>query len=80
MLADATRSVVRALQSSDEQVVKVGLRTFEFWVDKLNHDYLFDHLSADISEAMKALCALLKPSPAPFGSVVLHLFFRMYFL
>ena len=64
------RSVVRALDSLNEQVVKVGIRTFEFWVDKLNHDYLFEHLSAEITYAMRALCRLLKPSPAPFGSSV----------
>jgi hypothetical protein len=31
-------------QARDEQVIKLGLRTLEFWVDNLNPEYLYPHM------------------------------------
>jgi len=65
------RAVHAALQARDEQVVKLGLRTLEFWVDNLNPDYLYPHMSDMLPELMRSLCALLRPHPSPFGHLAM---------
>ena len=64
-------SSARALQAADEQVVKLGLRTLEFWVDNLNPDYLYPHMCPVLNELMRSLTALLRPLPSPFGQTAL---------
>ena len=65
------KAVVLALKGRDEQVIKLGLRTLEFWVDNLNPEYLYPHMCTVLSELMRALCALLRPRPSPFGVTAL---------
>ncbi|GAB5370731.1 hypothetical protein AAMO2058_001518200 [Amorphochlora amoebiformis] len=65
------QAVVLALKAKDEQVIKLGLRTLEFWVDNLNPEYLYPHMCTVLSDLMRALCALLRPHPSPFGVTAL---------
>jgi transformation/transcription domain-associated protein len=65
-------AVLLALQARDEQVIKLGLRTLEFWVDNLNPEYLYPHMCEVLSELMRSLCALLRPHPSPFGQTALN--------
>ena len=66
------KTVLSALQATDEQVIKLGLRTLEFWVDNLNPDYLYPHLQCVLCDLMRSLCSLLRPSPSPFGTMALN--------
>ena len=65
-------------QTKDDQVVKLGLRTLEFWVDNLNPEYLYPHMcggygSNTLSTLMRSLCRLLRSEPASFGVTALHI-------
>jgi hypothetical protein len=66
------KAVLLALQEKDEQVIKLGLRTVEFWVDNLNPEYLYPYMCEVLSDLMRSLCALLRPLPSPFGSTALN--------
>jgi transformation/transcription domain-associated protein len=57
-------AVLLALKARDDNVVKLGLRTLEFWVDNLNPDYLYPHMKPSLNTLMRNLCLLLKPSPS----------------
>lgn len=50
-----------ALQGPDDLVAQ-GLRTFEYWVDNLNPEYLEKALANVMQDVMGALWGLLKPS------------------
>ena len=66
------RAVLRAFQSKEDTIVKLGLRTLDFWVDNLNPDYLYPHCRPILAELFTSLCALLKPSPqSSYGSQAL---------
>ena len=66
------RAVLRAFQAKEDTIVKLGLRTLDFWVDNLNPDYLYPHCRPILAELFTGLCALLKPSPASsYGSQAL---------
>lgn len=54
--------VVKCLQSMTD-LVDLGLRTLEFWIDNLSVEYLIAQLNRDkrlFHELMVSLCALLK--------------------
>jgi len=52
-------AVLLAIQAQDDQVVKLGLRTIDFWVDNLNPEYLYPHMCVVLSDLMRNLCLLL---------------------
>lgn len=61
LLPRLVKPLALALRGSDE-LVSLGLRTFEVWVDSLNPEYLENALSDVVHDVMGALWALLKPS------------------
>ena len=66
------RAVLRAFQSKEDTIVKLGLRTLDFWVDNLNPDYLYPHCRPLLNELFTGLCALLRPQPySSYGSQAL---------
>ena len=66
------RAVLRAFQSREDTIVKLGLRTLDFWVDNLNPDYLYPHCRPLLNELFTGLCALLRPQPySSYGSQAL---------
>jgi transformation/transcription domain-associated protein len=70
------RVIVLALDSSCEELINLGLRTLEFWLDNLNPEYLFPEVSKDKKvyvAVMKALSTHLKPAPYPYGLLTLRL-------
>lgn len=75
------RPLTLALQSQDDrgEVVSVGLKTLEFWIDNLNPAFLYPILEAKpvYRPLMAALCSLLKPPPAPSGSDALRVMGKM---
>lgn len=56
-------------------LVALGLKTLEFWIDNLNPEFLFPVLSARTGQAdlLSALCCLLRPPPAKHGGDALRL-------
>ncbi|CAB9517671.1 PI3/PI4-kinase family protein C1F5.11c [Seminavis robusta] len=70
------RIIVQALSSRSGDLVNLGLRTLEFWVDNLNPDYLYPEMSRQTSlftQLMTALTYHLKPAPYPYGLLTLRL-------
>lgn len=68
--------VVPALQSNEGDLVNLGLRTLEFWVDNLHPDFLFPifaQQSSTLCELMLALTHHLQPAPYPYGLLCLRL-------
>ena len=61
------QAVLAALCSTDEQIVKLGMRTLEFWVDNLNPDYFAPLMQPYMVDVTRALCALLHPLPTSYG-------------
>ena len=66
------KPLLYALQSSNE-LVGLGLRTMEFWVDSLNPDFLDPEMAPVEDEVMAALWTHLRPRPYPFGAKALQL-------
>ncbi|KAJ4844568.1 hypothetical protein Tsubulata_023584 [Turnera subulata] len=66
------RPLVQCLKGSDE-LVSLGLRTLEFWVDSLNPDFLEPSMANVTSEVILALWSHLKPAPYPWGGRALQL-------
>lgn len=66
------QAVLNALASPDDGLVKLGLRTLEFWVENLNPDFLGPLLQPNLNAFTRALCALLQPSPSSIGNVALQ--------
>eukprot|EP00557_Chaetoceros_sp_GSL56_P001585 CAMPEP_0176500498 /NCGR_PEP_ID=MMETSP0200_2-20121128/13588_1 /TAXON_ID=947934 /ORGANISM="Chaetoceros sp., Strain GSL56" /LENGTH=4498 /DNA_ID=CAMNT_0017899179 /DNA_START=1114 /DNA_END=14610 /DNA_ORIENTATION=+ len=70
------RIIVPALQSDDGDLINLGLRTLEFWVDNLNADFLFPILSKDeelFADLMSTLSTHLQPAPYQYGLLTLRL-------
>lgn len=51
-----------------QELVQLGLRTLEFWVDSLNPEFLEPVLRKQESRLLLALWQHLKPHPYPFGA------------
>ncbi|XP_022741614.1 transformation/transcription domain-associated protein-like isoform X2 [Durio zibethinus] len=66
------RPLVMCLKGSDD-LVSLGLRTLEFWVDSLNPDFLEPSMANVMSEVILALWSHLRPSPYPWGGKALQL-------
>ncbi|XP_010526797.1 PREDICTED: transformation/transcription domain-associated protein-like [Tarenaya hassleriana] len=66
------KPLVLCLQGSDE-LVSLGLRTLEFWVDSLNPDFLEPSMANLMSEVILALWSHLKPVPYPWGGKALQI-------
>ena len=67
------RPVVCALHSSSEQLVSLGLRTLEFWIDNLQPDFLEPLMNTVMPELMLAIWKHLRPSPYIYGPVALRI-------
>ncbi|RRT58564.1 hypothetical protein B296_00046496, partial [Ensete ventricosum] len=66
------KPLVLALKGSDD-LVSLGLRTLEFWIDSLNPDFLEPSMANVISEVILALWSHLRPLPYPWGTKALQL-------
>ncbi|XP_010548285.1 PREDICTED: transformation/transcription domain-associated protein-like isoform X2 [Tarenaya hassleriana] len=66
------KPLVSCLRGSDE-LVSLGLRTLEFWVDSLNPDFLEPSMANVMSEVILALWSHLKPVPYPWGGKALQI-------
>ena len=68
--------IIPALQSNKGELVNLGLRTLEFWVDNLHPDYIypvFSQSSDTLCELMISLQVHLKPAPYPYGLLCMRL-------
>ena len=66
------KPLVLCLKGSDD-LVSLGLRTLEFWVDSLNPDFLEPSMANVMSEVILALWSYLRPAPYPWGGKALQL-------
>lgn len=66
------KPLVLCLKVSDE-LVSLGLRTLEFWIDSLNPDFLEPSMANVMSEVILALWSHLRPAPYPWGGKCLQL-------
>ncbi|EHA8588761.1 hypothetical protein COCNU_scaffold006566G000100 [Cocos nucifera] len=66
------KPLVLALKGSDD-LVNLGLRTLEFWIDSLNPDFLEPSMANVMSEVILALWSHLRPLPYPWGTRALQL-------
>ncbi|XP_074572437.1 uncharacterized protein LOC141828947 isoform X1 [Curcuma longa] len=66
------KPLVLALKGSDD-LVSLGLRTLEFWIDSLNPDFLEPIMANVLSEVILALWSHLRPLPYPWGTKALQL-------
>lgn len=66
------KPLVLCLKASDE-LVSLGLRTLEFWIDSLNPDFLEPSMANVMSEVILALWSHLRPAPYPWGGKSLQL-------
>ncbi|KAG2376186.1 uncharacterized protein HKW66_Vig0156600 [Vigna angularis] len=71
-LSRLMKPLVLCLKGSDE-LVSLGLRTLEFWVDSLNPDFLEPIMASVMSEVILALWSHLRPAPYPWGAKALQL-------
>ncbi|XP_061345668.1 uncharacterized protein LOC133291419 isoform X3 [Gastrolobium bilobum] len=71
-LSRLMKPLVLCLKGSDE-LVSLGLRTLEFWVDSLNPDFLEPSMANVMSEVILALWSHLRPAPYPWGAKALQL-------
>ncbi|KAJ0977309.1 hypothetical protein J5N97_012783 [Dioscorea zingiberensis] len=66
------KPLVLALKGSDD-LVSLGLRTLEFWIDSLNPDFLEPSMANVMSEVILGLWSHLRPPPYPWGTKALQL-------
>lgn len=66
------KPLVLCLKGSDD-LVSLGLRTLEFWVDSLNPDFLEPSMANVMSEVILALWSHLRPATYPWGAKALQL-------
>ena len=64
--------LVLCLKGSDD-LVSLGLRTLEFWIDSLNPDFLELSMPSVMSDMILALWSHLRPAPYPWGAKALQL-------
>ena len=70
------RVIIAALESDSGDLVNLGLRTLEFWVDNLNPDFLFPEITKQSDlfvSLMKSLASHLRPAPYTYGLLTLRL-------
>ena len=70
------RVIVPALDSHSGDLVNLGLRTLEFWVDNLNPLFLIPEISKNaelFTQLMQSLSRHLRPAPYPYGLLTLRL-------
>lgn len=70
------RVIIAALDSELGDLVNLGLRTLEFWIDNLNPEFLFPEITKQkdlFVSLMKALSVHLRPAPYPYGLLTLRL-------
>ncbi|KNA06133.1 hypothetical protein SOVF_183880 [Spinacia oleracea] len=72
LLPRLMKPLVSCLKASDE-LVSLGLRTLEFWIDSLNPDFLEPSMANVMSEVILSLWSHLKPAPYPWGGKCLQL-------
>ncbi|KAK6924485.1 PIK-related kinase, FAT, partial [Dillenia turbinata] len=66
------KPLVLCLKGNDE-LVSLGLRTLEYWIDSLNPDFLEPSMANVMSEVILALWSHLRPAPYPWGGRSLQL-------
>nr|CCA20235.1 phosphatidylinositol kinase (PIKL3) putative [Albugo laibachii Nc14] len=69
------KSVIRAIHAQGE-LAYLGLRTFEFWVDNLNPDFLYPIMTSQdrlLTDIIQALETHLLPEPYPYGQLALRI-------
>lgn len=69
------KSVIRAIHAQGE-LAYLGLRTFEFWVDNLNPDFLYPIMTSQdrlLTEIIQALETHLLPEPYLYGELALRI-------
>ncbi|PHT91150.1 hypothetical protein T459_06263 [Capsicum annuum] len=66
------KPLVMCLKGNDD-LVSLGLRTLEFWIDSLNPDFLEPSMANVMSEVILALWSHLRPAPYPWGGKSLQL-------
>ncbi|KAG8383733.1 hypothetical protein BUALT_Bualt04G0044600 [Buddleja alternifolia] len=66
------KPLVMCLKGSDD-LINLGLRTLEFWIDSLNPDFLEPSMANVMSEVILALWSHLRPAPYPWGGKSLKL-------
>jgi phosphatidylinositol kinase/protein kinase (PI-3 family) len=71
-LSKLMKPILIALKGQDE-LVNMGLRTLEFWVDSLNPEFLEQEMASIEVELMQTLWSHLQPPPYPFGARTLQL-------
>lgn len=71
-LSRLMKPLVLCLKGSDD-LISLGLRTLEFWVDSLNPDFLEPSMANVMSEVILALWSHLRPAPYPWGGKALQL-------
>ncbi|KAK1296404.1 hypothetical protein QJS10_CPB15g00503 [Acorus calamus] len=71
-LSRLMRPLVLALKGSDD-LVGLGLRTLEFWIDSLNPDFLEPSMANVMSDVILALWSHLRPPPYTWGAKAVQL-------
>lgn len=71
-LSRLMKPLVFCLKGSDD-LVGLGLRTLEFWVDSLNPDFLEPSMANVMSDVILVLWSHLRPAPYPWGAKALQL-------
>ncbi|KAI4314757.1 hypothetical protein L6164_027634 [Bauhinia variegata] len=71
-LSRLMKPLVFCLKGNDE-LVSLGLRTLEFWVDSLNPDFLEPSMANVMSEVVLSLWSHLRPAPYSWGAKALQL-------
>lgn len=66
------KPLVMCLKGTDD-LVSLGLRTLEFWIDSLNPDFLEPSMANVTSEVILTLWSHLRPAPYPWGGKSLQL-------
>ncbi|GKZ01483.1 hypothetical protein MPSEU_001098900 [Mayamaea pseudoterrestris] len=70
------RVIIPALDSNSGDLVNLGLRTLEFWVDNLNPQFLYPEITKQkklFASLMQSLSRHLRPAPYPYGLLTLRL-------
>jgi transformation/transcription domain-associated protein len=71
------QAVLKALKSTDDLVVKLALRTLDFWVGKIKHEFLFIQMASYLSEIMNSLCDLIQLNHSIYGQQALKILGRL---
>ncbi|KAJ7564762.1 hypothetical protein O6H91_02G032300 [Diphasiastrum complanatum] len=66
------KPLILALKGSDE-LISLGLRTLEFWIDSLNPEFLEPSMASAMSDLISTLWSHLRPKPYVWGAKALQL-------